>query len=94
MSSWNSDEWPALRSGAACPICCRGKPDGVVLELASSYLTSSANAPMWGYCFVVVKRHAVELHELSDEEAIAFTRDIQRVSRVVQELTRAVKLNY
>ena len=94
MSQWNSAEWAALCSGVACPICRRGKPDGIVLELATSYLTSSINAPMRGYCCVVLKRHAVELHELSDEEAVAFTRDIQRVSRAIHELTRPVKLNY
>jgi diadenosine tetraphosphate (Ap4A) HIT family hydrolase len=94
MSQWNSAEWAALCSGVACPICRRGKPDGIVLELATSYLTSSINAPMRGYCCVVLKRHAVELHELSDEEAVAFTRDVQRVSRAIHELTRPVKLNY
>jgi diadenosine tetraphosphate (Ap4A) HIT family hydrolase len=94
MSRWNSAEWPALCSGAACPICRNGKPDGIVLELPGSYLTSSADAPMRGYCCVVLKRHAVELHELSDAEAIAFMRDIRRVSWVIQELTKAIKLNY
>jgi diadenosine tetraphosphate (Ap4A) HIT family hydrolase len=94
MSRWNSDEWAALCSGAACPICRSGRPDGVVLELTASYLTCSANAPMRGYCCVVLKRHAVELHELGDEEAIALTRDIQRVGRAVQEIMKAVKLNY
>ena len=82
MSPWNSAEWAALCCGVACPICRRGKPDGIVLELAASYLTSSADAPMRGYCCVVLKRHAVELHELFDEEAVALTRDIQRVSVV------------
>ena len=94
MSSWNSPEWPALCAGSGCPICRRGKPDGVVLELTSSYLTSSANAPMRGYSCVVLKRHAVELYELSDDEAIGFTRDVQRVSKAIQELTGAIKLNY
>jgi diadenosine tetraphosphate (Ap4A) HIT family hydrolase len=94
MSKWNSAEWAALCSGVACPICCRGKPDGIVLELAASYLTSSANAPIRGYCCAVLKRHAVELHELPDEEAVALMRDVRRVGRALQEITKAVKLNY
>jgi diadenosine tetraphosphate (Ap4A) HIT family hydrolase len=94
MSKWNNAEWAALCSGAACPICRSGKPDGIVLELAVSYLTSSAKAPMHGYCCLVLKRHAVELHELSDEEATALMRDIRRVSGALQEITNAVKLNY
>lgn len=94
MSRWNSDEWAALRSGAACPICRAGRPDGVVLELTASYLTTSANAPMRGYCCVVLKRHAVELHDLPDDEAISFMRDIQRTGRAIQEIAKPVKLNY
>jgi diadenosine tetraphosphate (Ap4A) HIT family hydrolase len=94
MESWNNPEWLALCSGAVCPICRRGMPDGIVWELASSYLTSTANAAMRGYCCVVLKRHAVELHELSDDEIVAFTRDVQRVGKAIQKLTRAVKLNY
>jgi len=94
MSRWNNADWTALCDGSACPICRQGRPDGIVLELAGSYLTSSANAPMRGYCCVVLKRHAVELHALSDEEAVAFTRDIRRASKAIQELTQAVKLNY
>jgi hypothetical protein len=33
-------------------------------------------------------------YELSDEEAVAFMRDIQRVGKAIKELTRAVRLNY
>jgi diadenosine tetraphosphate (Ap4A) HIT family hydrolase len=49
---------------------------------------------MKGYCFLLLKRHAVELYELSPVEAAAFMRDIQKVSQAVHEITRAVKLNY
>jgi diadenosine tetraphosphate (Ap4A) HIT family hydrolase len=49
---------------------------------------------MKGYCFLMLKRHAVELYELTTEEANAFMRDIQRVSKAVHEITEAVKLNY
>ena len=94
MSRWNSDEWAALCSGAACPICRAGRPAGVVLELTATYLTASADAPMRGYCCVVLKRHAVELHDLPDDEAISFLRDIQRTCRAIQEIAKPVKLNY
>ncbi len=49
---------------------------------------------MRGYCALVLKHHAVEPYELASEEAAAFMRDLQRVGRVVQELTGAVKMNY
>jgi len=86
--------WKALCSGEACPICLSGKPFGIVAELSATYLTSSPDSPMRGYCCVVLKRHAVELYELSADEACALMRDLQRVAAALQEITRAVKLNY
>jgi len=71
-----------------------GKPFGIVAELSATYLTSSPDSPMRGYCCVVLKRHAVELYELSADEACALMRDLQRVAAALQEITRAVKLNY
>ena len=49
---------------------------------------------MKGYCFLLLKRHAVELYELSVEEGAAFMHDIQQVSKAVHAVTGAVKLNY
>lgn len=49
---------------------------------------------MRGYCCLVFRRHAVELHDLTADEGAAFMRDIQRVSRALKPLTGAVKLNY
>jgi diadenosine tetraphosphate (Ap4A) HIT family hydrolase len=94
MSKWNSTEWKTLCSGQACPICLSGKPFGIVAELNATYLTSSPDSPMRGYCCLVLKRHAVELHDLSADEACRLMRDLQRVSKIVQEITGAVKLNY
>jgi len=49
---------------------------------------------MRGYACLVFRRHAVELHDLSEAEGAAFMRDAQRLSRAVAEATGAVKLNY
>lgn len=49
---------------------------------------------MRGYACLVFRRHAVELHDLSEMEGAAFMRDIRRLSAAVQEVTGAVKLNY
>ena len=94
MSKWNSPEWEALYSGEACPICQAGQPFGTIAELNSTYLTSRRESPMRGYCCLVLKRHAIELYELSTEEACAFIGDVQRVAEAVQKITGAVKLNY
>jgi diadenosine tetraphosphate (Ap4A) HIT family hydrolase len=42
----------------------------------------------------VLRRHAIELHDLSDGEGAAFMRDAQRLSRAIAAATDAVKLNY
>jgi diadenosine tetraphosphate (Ap4A) HIT family hydrolase len=94
MSKWNSPEWDTLYSGEACPICRDGRPLGIVAELHATYLTSTLESPMRGYCCLVLKRHAVELYDLSAGEAYALMKDIQRVAKVLQDSTGAVKLNY
>jgi diadenosine tetraphosphate (Ap4A) HIT family hydrolase len=95
VSKWtNPEEWERLRREESCPVCLRGRPADSIAELDASYLLAGEDAPMRGYCFLLLKRHAVELYELSPGEAAGFMRDIQRVSRVVHEITRAVKLNY
>ena len=94
MSKWNSPEWDALYQGGACPICRGGRPLGIVAELNATYVTSSEESPMRGYCCLVLKRHAVELHDLSADEGALFMNDLQRVAGAVQAITGAVKLNY
>jgi diadenosine tetraphosphate (Ap4A) HIT family hydrolase len=94
MSKWNSPEWEALYRGEECPICCEGRPSGIIAELKVTYLTMSSESPMRGYCCLVLKRHTVELHELSTDEGAAFMKDMQRVAKALQAITGAVKLNY
>ena len=94
MSKWNSSEWEALRSGVGCPICRTGIPNDVLLDLSVSYLTSYPDAATHGYCCVVLKRHAVELDELSEEEATALMSDVRRVAGALRKVTNCVKLNY
>lgn len=40
-----------------------------------------------------MKRHAVELHDLGDAEAASLMSDMRRVSRALQTVTGAVKIN-
>src|SRR5919112_358405 len=88
----NPEEWERLRRAESCPVCLRGRPTDSIAELGASYLLAGEDAPMRGYCFLLLKRHAVELYELSPEEAAAFMRDVRRTSRAVHEITQAVKL--
>ena len=79
---------------AACVICQRGTPADVVAELDSSWVTMGETAPLRGYACLVFRRHAVELHDLSESEGAAFMRDIRRLSDAVKRVSGAVKLNY
>ncbi len=95
MSKWsNPQEWGRLRNAETCPVCLRGRPQDFIAELDASFLIAGEDAPMKGYCFLLLKRHAVELYELSAEEGSAFMHDIQKASKAVHEVTGAVKLNY
>ena len=95
MSRWTDpEEWERYRNSETCPVCLRGRPSDIIAELDASYLMAGEDSPMKGYCFLMLKRHAVELYELSPEEAARFMRDVQRASKAVHEITRAVKLNY
>jgi diadenosine tetraphosphate (Ap4A) HIT family hydrolase len=95
MSQWADPvAWARLCSGEACVICREGAPNDILAELETSWVTVNEDAPMRGYACLVLRRHAVELHDLGEAEGAAFMRDIRRLSAAVQEVTGAVKLNY
>ncbi len=92
---WRDPEkWRALVGGEACPICADdGKPYGIVAKMEATYLTTERGTPFKGYCCLVLKRHAVELHDLGEAEAASLMDDMRRTSRALQEVTGAVKIN-
>lgn len=95
MPAWHDPErWRGLVRGEVCPICVQGKPKGIVAELESGYLTADEEIRVRGYCCLVAKRHAVELHEFSEVEGAALMRDLRRVSGIVQATTGAIKMNH
>lgn len=79
---------------SACAICRRGTPNDLVATLDSSWVTMGEDAPLRGYTCLVFRRHAVELHDLSESEGVVFMRDIRRLSLAVKGVTGAAKLNY
>jgi len=95
VSKWsNPEEWERFRNADTCPVCLHGRPADAIAELETTFLIAGEDGPMKGYCFLLFKRHAIELYELSADEAAAFMRDVQRTAKAVHEITRAVKLNY
>jgi len=59
----------------------------LVATLEASWLTINEDAPLNGYACLAFRRHAVELHDLTDSEGAAYMRGIQRVSSDVQAVT-------
>ena len=96
MSSWIDPAlWQRLLLPDGCPICTRGAPYHVIAELEASWLTMGEDpAVLPGTCALFLRRHAIELYELPADEAGAYMRDLQRVSRALHEATGAVKINY
>ncbi len=74
-------------------LSARG-PTNVIAGLDVSSLTAGEETRIKGSSALFFKRHAVELYELSPEEAAAFMRDAQRASKAVHEYTGAIKMNY
>jgi diadenosine tetraphosphate (Ap4A) HIT family hydrolase len=95
MSTWsNPEEWSKRYTGEACVICLQGLPFHTIAELEVSWVTMSEDGILRGNCCLFLRRHAVELHDLSGDEAAAFMRDVQRLSRAIQSSTGAIKMNY
>jgi diadenosine tetraphosphate (Ap4A) HIT family hydrolase len=65
----------------------------LVAELSVSYARLSKNQTHAGYLVVVLKYHAVELHDLSRPDRSSFADDIARVGQAMQEVFHPVKLD-
>ena len=98
MSKWSDPgEWRRLYEGERYPVCrsieMEGRCLGTIVELDTGYLTTHRDQPVRGYCCLVLKRHAVESHDLQEDKAAGFMRDMRHVSRALKSVTGAVKMN-
>jgi diadenosine tetraphosphate (Ap4A) HIT family hydrolase len=92
--SWgDAPRWRGLKDGTQCPFCVDG-PRDTVATLSASVVTADASVNVKGYCCIVARDHATELHEMDSATACRFMEDVRRVGRLVQEITGAIKLNY
>lgn len=96
----SSQTWLERSTPETCSFCQQlQNPDredahGVpIAELPSGRLRLSRNQTRYGYCILISRVHVLELHELSPEAREAFIHDVARVSRAVQNLRDAAKMN-
>ena len=67
-------------------------PD-VVANLTSGYVHLQNDADYRGYCILVLRRHAVEIHDLTEEERQQWIEDISRIGHAISGACEPAKLN-
>ena len=81
------------KEGIECPMCLDSSEDDLVIELPSGRLHLQNDADYLGYCILIYRRHAVELHDLAEQERIQWIEDIARTGKALTEICRPDKLN-
>ena len=81
------------KSGIDCPMCPDEATGDVVAELPSGKVHLQNDADYRGYCILVFRRHAIEIHELTPQERHDWIEDIARIGRAVTEVCTPPKLN-
>jgi diadenosine tetraphosphate (Ap4A) HIT family hydrolase len=99
MAWWPDAQWRGMLAGEGCPMCAdahlQSNPASeLVAELPTSYARLAKNQTHPGYCVVILKRHATELHELPADELAAFWADVAAVGAAISKTFNPVKLNY
>jgi diadenosine tetraphosphate (Ap4A) HIT family hydrolase len=95
---WHQTEkWKSMCNENSCPIC-QNEPSSkdlvTIAETNVSWIEATPNVALRGTCYVLSKKHAVELFDLSEEDAFDFLKDVMRTARVLKETTKAEKINY
>ncbi len=91
------ERWERTTKKENCPVCNQlPMPDEMVrvAELPSSWLDAEPEVCLKGQCCVTSKVHAVELYDLTEDELLAFMRDVSACAKALKKVTQAVKINY
>jgi len=83
-------------TAADCVMCTRVAGEGplFIADLPTSRVYFNEDQFFPGWVFVVLKRHAVELYELTASERAAQVEDVARVARALAAVYQPVKMNY
>ena len=102
MKLWHDmQKWNEYCSQDGCPVCNkRGEEKteevaGVLIkQLRVSKLSAFRANPTKGYCCLTSVPHAIELFDLTEEDALDFMRDLRLSAKVLKDVTGAIKINY
>ena len=92
-----TEKWKQWCNSKDCPVCKNSPQDDDFITLAeteASWIEAHPNVPLKGTCYVMSKKHAVELFDLADEDAFAFMKDVMVTAKALKEVTGALKINY
>lgn len=81
-------------SSAACPICERGEPLGILAERPTTWITTEPVDGVPGYLCVVAKRHVVEPFELPPDDRAAFWEEAMDAAERLARAYRPSRLHY
>lgn len=93
MQSPVNDTFKRRKAGQDCPMCPDESGRDVVATLPSGRVHLQNDADYAGYCILVFRRHAVEVHDLTAEERRQWIEDIAVVGRAITEVCGPAKLN-
>jgi diadenosine tetraphosphate (Ap4A) HIT family hydrolase len=93
------EKWDALVKGDSCLLCREVETEEndfsfLVARLETSNLRLVKNQYARGYCVLLFREHACELHELPADRQAALMRDLSRAGTAIASTFKPDKMNY
>lgn len=95
------DEWDALVSGDACPICRALATNEwadsfgfTITDLRLGRLRLVRNQSVPGYCVLLCREHVVEPYDLSKEKRLLFWEDTLNAAQAIAQVFKPTKMNF
>lgn len=94
---WTDHEkWQKMCDRKNCPVCNQSAPPSDLITIEETeycWLEAHPRVALRGTCYIMPTRHAVELCDLSDDDAMTVMRYLMLVTKVLKEVTGAAKIN-
>jgi diadenosine tetraphosphate (Ap4A) HIT family hydrolase len=88
-----NEKFERRKSGVECPMCPDTGDADLVAELPSGRVHLQNDADYRGYCILIFRRHAVEIHDLTKAERGQWIEDLSNMGRAISEVCAPAKLN-
>lgn len=99
MTWWDEQTWANMVAGENCGMCqnvaLESNPfSDLVAVLDHSYVRLARNQTHAGYCLVILKEHATELHALDTATLAGFWAGVARAGRAIDDTLHPTKIDY